>query len=298
MLIPVGEGFFVPAKFVKLRDNRQVLCLPRKEHHGDPYAVDLFLSPDYSSQDVAKPIPIWFNTLLNGPSPAYHTLHRTIADLDNWNATAEVERYCRQDDRLRHLRDELAIVQAEVHLAKDDLAACRQMKVPSSYHPNSPRCWYSLHTPLALSRPCYRPSLTSTPPSSSPLQMDYSRPSQIARLTQLLPIRPMRITSITWNSTSSTTRIPSITHPRASWPMTGKSATSTSQWGMDYLKGQSGSASTTTAWSLAITHNRGRTNSCTLSTYMPPPTTPSTCPSTPYPHGSDTYSVTADAVSP
>src|SRR5580693_6522269 len=25
-LIPVGEGFFVPAKFVKLRDNRQVLC--------------------------------------------------------------------------------------------------------------------------------------------------------------------------------------------------------------------------------------------------------------------------------
>jgi hypothetical protein len=124
-LIPIGEGFFVPAKFIKLRDDRRVLCLPGKERHEDPYAVDLFLSPDYSSQDVAEPIPIWFNTLLNGPTPTYHTLRRAITDLNDWNATAEVERYCRQDDRLHHLRDELTIVQAKVHLAKDDLAACR-----------------------------------------------------------------------------------------------------------------------------------------------------------------------------
>jgi Chromo (CHRromatin Organisation MOdifier) domain len=97
-LIPVGEGFFVPAKFVKLRDDGRVLCLPGKEHHKDAYTTELFLSPDYSSQDVAEPIPIWFNTLLNGPTPAYHTLRRAIADLDDWNATAEVERYRRQDD--------------------------------------------------------------------------------------------------------------------------------------------------------------------------------------------------------
>jgi hypothetical protein len=94
-LIPVREGFFMP---VKLRDDGRVLCLPGREHHEDPYAVDLFLSPDYSSQDVAEPIPIWFNTLLNGPSPTYHTLCRAVANLDDWNATAEVERYRQQDD--------------------------------------------------------------------------------------------------------------------------------------------------------------------------------------------------------
>ena len=43
-LIPVGEGFFVPAKFVKLRDDGRVLCLPGKEHHEDPYVTKLFLS--------------------------------------------------------------------------------------------------------------------------------------------------------------------------------------------------------------------------------------------------------------
>jgi hypothetical protein len=73
-LIPVGEGFFIPTKFVRLRDNGRVLLLPGKEHHEEPYAIDLFLTPNYSSQDVAEPIPTWFNTLLNGPTPTYHTL--------------------------------------------------------------------------------------------------------------------------------------------------------------------------------------------------------------------------------
>jgi hypothetical protein len=122
-LIPVGEGFSVPAKFVRLRDDGRVLLLPGKEHHEDPYAVDLYLSPDYSSENTAEPLPCWFNTLLIGPTPAFHTLRRAVADLDDWNATAELERFCCQDDRLRHLRDELAIVQAEVHLVEDDLAA-------------------------------------------------------------------------------------------------------------------------------------------------------------------------------
>jgi hypothetical protein len=144
-LIPVGEGFFVPAKFIKLHDDGWVLCLPGKEHHEDPYATELFLSPDYSSQDVAEPIPIWFNTLLNGPTPAYHTLRRAVADLDDWNATAEIKHYCRQDDQLRHLCDELAIVQAEVHLAEDDLTACRYRieatRIPSHVPNLEGRAW-------------------------------------------------------------------------------------------------------------------------------------------------------------
>jgi hypothetical protein len=144
-LIPIGEGFFIPAKFIKLQDDRRVLCLPGKEHHEDLYTVDLFLNPDYSLQNVAEPIPIWFNTLLNGPSPAYHTLRHAIADLNDWNATAEVEHYRRQDDRLRHLRNELAIIQAEVHLTKDDLTACRYhieaARIPSCIPNLEGRAW-------------------------------------------------------------------------------------------------------------------------------------------------------------
>jgi hypothetical protein len=97
-LIPVREGFSVPAKFVQLRDDGRVLLLPGKEHHEEPYAIDLYLSPNYSSSDVAEPLPIWFNTLLIGPTPAFHTLRRAVADLDDWNATAELECYRRQDD--------------------------------------------------------------------------------------------------------------------------------------------------------------------------------------------------------
>jgi hypothetical protein len=83
MQIPVGEGYFVNAKFIQLRDDGRALLLAGKEHNEDPYAINLYLSPDYSSSDIAEPIPIWFNTLLNGPTPTYHTLRRTVADLND-----------------------------------------------------------------------------------------------------------------------------------------------------------------------------------------------------------------------
>jgi hypothetical protein len=123
--IPIGEGYFVDAKFIRLRDDGRALLLAGKEHHEDPYTVDLFLSPNYTLSDVAEPIPIWFNTLLNGPTPAYHTLHHTITDLNDWNATAKIEQYQHTDDRLQHLHNKLAVIQAEVHLVEDDLASCR-----------------------------------------------------------------------------------------------------------------------------------------------------------------------------
>jgi hypothetical protein len=125
MQIPVGEGYFADAKYIRLKDDGWALLLAGKEHHEDPYAIDLFLSPDYSSPDVAEPIPIWFNTLLNDPTPVYHTLCCAVADLNDWNTMAEIERYWHTNDRLRHLCDELAIIQAEVHLVEDDLVACR-----------------------------------------------------------------------------------------------------------------------------------------------------------------------------
>jgi hypothetical protein len=144
-LIPVREGFSVPAKFVRLRDDGRVLLLPGKEQNEDPYAIDLYLMPNYSSTDVAKPLPCWFQTLLVGPTPAFHTLRRTVADLDDWNASAELERYRRQDDRLRHLHDKLAIMQAEVHLAEDDLAVTRHRieasRIPSRIPNLEGRAW-------------------------------------------------------------------------------------------------------------------------------------------------------------
>jgi hypothetical protein len=144
-LIPIARGFSIPAKFVRLRDDGRVLLLPGKEQNEDPYAVDLYLMPDYSSTDVAEPLPCWFQSLLLGPTPAFHTLRRAVANLDDWNASAELERYRRQDDRLRHLRDELAIIQAEVHLAEDNLAATRHRleaaRIPSRIPNLEGRAW-------------------------------------------------------------------------------------------------------------------------------------------------------------
>jgi hypothetical protein len=123
--IPVEGGYFVNAKFVRLQDDGRALLLTGKEHNKDPCAIELYLMPDYSSTDFADPLPVWFNTLLNGPTPAYHTLHRAVATLNDWNAIAEIEHFWRTDDRLCSLWDKLALIQAEVHLIEDNLVACR-----------------------------------------------------------------------------------------------------------------------------------------------------------------------------
>jgi hypothetical protein len=143
--IPIGEGYFADAKYVRLRDDGRALLRAGKDHNKDLYAVELYLSPDYSSACTAEPLPCWFNSLLNGPTPAFHTLRTAVANLEHWEASAEIECYRRLDDRLRHLRDELAIVQSEVHLVEDDLAACRHRieaaRIPSKIPNLEGRAW-------------------------------------------------------------------------------------------------------------------------------------------------------------
>jgi hypothetical protein len=143
--IPIGEGYFADAKYVRLRDDGRALLRAGKDHNEDLYAVELYLSPDYSSACAAEPLPCWFNSLLNGPTPAFHTLRTAVANLEHWEASAEIERYRCLDDRLRHLRDELAIVQSEVHLVEDDLAACRHRieaaRIPSKIPNLEGRAW-------------------------------------------------------------------------------------------------------------------------------------------------------------
>jgi hypothetical protein len=143
--IPVGEGYFVDAKYVRLRDDGRALLRAGKDHNKDSYAVELYLSPDYSSACTAEPLPCWFNTLLNSPTPAFHTLRTAVANLEHWEASAELEQFRRLDDHLRHLRDELAIVQSEVHLVEDDLAACRHRieaaRIPSKIPNLEGRAW-------------------------------------------------------------------------------------------------------------------------------------------------------------
>jgi hypothetical protein len=122
--IPVEGGYYVNAKYVQLRDDGRVLLLAGKEHQEEPYAAELYIDPNYSSPEPMEPMPIWFHSLLIGPSPAFHTLHCAVANLDDWNASAEVKRYWHNDDRLRHLCDQLTIIQAEVHLLEDNLSTC------------------------------------------------------------------------------------------------------------------------------------------------------------------------------
>jgi len=122
--VPIGGGYYANAKWVQLRDDGRVNLLIGKDFDEEPYSTDLFLNPSYSDE-VAALLPCWFSNILTGPSPAYHALRKAVSDLDDWNATAEIEQYRRYDDHRRRLTDEFAQVQAKLILVDNAITATR-----------------------------------------------------------------------------------------------------------------------------------------------------------------------------
>src|SRR6267142_5165897 len=120
--VPIRGGYYANAKWIQQRDDGHINLLVGKDFDEEPYSTDLFVNPSYSDE-VAALLPCWFSNLLTGPSPASPALRKAVSDLDDWNATAEIEQYRRYDDHRRRLADEFAQVQAELVLVDDAIAA-------------------------------------------------------------------------------------------------------------------------------------------------------------------------------
>jgi len=122
--VPIGGGYYADTKWIQQHDDGHVNLFVGKDFDKEPYSTDLFLNPSYSDE-VAAPLPCWFSNILTGPTPTYHALRKAVSDLDDWNAIAEVERYCCYDDHRRCLADKLSQLQCKLTLVDDAIAAAR-----------------------------------------------------------------------------------------------------------------------------------------------------------------------------
>jgi hypothetical protein len=87
--------------------------------------VELYAQPDYTLDELAGPLPIWFLQLLRGPGAAFLTLTDAVKKLCDWQLEAEVYRYCELDDTRHDIAAQLNSICAELDLQEEQLAACR-----------------------------------------------------------------------------------------------------------------------------------------------------------------------------
>jgi hypothetical protein len=124
-LIPLNNGLFVPAKWVRQRSDTKVELLAGREPGEHWYIVELYAQPDYTLDEPAGPLPIQFLQLLCGPGAAFLTLADTVEKLCDWQLEAEVYHYRELDNTRREIAAQLDSICAELDLQEEHLTTCR-----------------------------------------------------------------------------------------------------------------------------------------------------------------------------
>ena len=89
--IPLNDGTERFACFIKQLDDRRVAGLHSlAKGEEEACIIELYASPDYSSDKPLEPLPTWLRCHLWGDRATYSILEDTINDLDDWGLLADV----------------------------------------------------------------------------------------------------------------------------------------------------------------------------------------------------------------
>jgi hypothetical protein len=93
-VVPIGEGDYQQAYWVKQLAEGQVAGLPREYIPGQtPFVTKVYTSPAVGQEDVMGPVhsmPGWLWGLLTGPAAHYGTLLKHIKATNDWGVVGEV----------------------------------------------------------------------------------------------------------------------------------------------------------------------------------------------------------------
>ena len=128
--IPVGNGLYRPAKWIKLNDDGTASGYADTAGPNQlPHIIDLYATPDHKYDDEAEPIPAlpipaWFRFLMLGPVADYEILRDMIKAQDDWGLTREIERYRDLDDQAINLANTIESFQHDLCVVQQARAGC------------------------------------------------------------------------------------------------------------------------------------------------------------------------------
>jgi hypothetical protein len=120
--IPIQDGYYQPAHWVKQLDDGQVAAYPKDYTLADqPYVCDIYAGlqgADDSDKDPILPMQLWLLELLTGPTNNYNTLYKEAQKQVNWEVLAEVQHFCELEHSILDTQSCIDFLQAQVQGAK------------------------------------------------------------------------------------------------------------------------------------------------------------------------------------
>ena len=145
--IPLDDRTEQFACFIKQLDNGRVTGL----HSGakskeEAQIIDLYASPDYTTDRLMEPLPSWLHCWLWGDHTSYALLKDAVNDLNDWGLLADIHWYRQYDQDITHITQKMELLEADsqnlhktCHLCEECLiTACLADKVKH----------LSIHTPI------------------------------------------------------------------------------------------------------------------------------------------------------
>jgi hypothetical protein len=121
--IPLGDGVFKPAKWVKkLEDGRVAGFHEQQGPNESPYIIDLYAQADmvgHGEENPIEPLPAWFHALLIGPSSNFVHLQCDIGDLDDWGLAREIAHFRELDQEAAKLATRVEVLHEELDATCD-----------------------------------------------------------------------------------------------------------------------------------------------------------------------------------
>jgi hypothetical protein len=120
--IPIQDGYYQPAHWVKQLDDGRVAALPREYTMADlPFICDIYArlqGADDSDKDPILPMQPWLLELLTGPTNNYNTLYKEAQKRVNWETLAEIQCFRELEHSILDTQSQIDFLQAQVRGAK------------------------------------------------------------------------------------------------------------------------------------------------------------------------------------
>ena len=106
-VIPVGEGLYRPAKWIKRVEAGKVAGYADVQGpHNAPYITEIYAFPDFNVEMPCKSITPWFRNMLKGNVLQFAMLLKAVEELEDWRISTDVRHYREFDDQVIYLRNQ------------------------------------------------------------------------------------------------------------------------------------------------------------------------------------------------